>query len=152
LVTTLNGFIIKIKGDKIFVTGSEEYEKYRKFLLGYIIVLNIPWIVMGIGVIGGWMSTMFDVFGDIRNNIFVMTWWILTLIMTGIIAYWILFKRGGEFIALFSEKIGRGPDKVYFYKIFVIGSMIMNIGFFLWLYIKGPIVPQTLFKAIIRGG
>ncbi|MBI5354725.1 MAG: hypothetical protein HZB50_18945 [Chloroflexi bacterium] len=97
--TLINAFTLKFRSKKYIEQNPALEEGYEKLFRGYVIFMNLPWVVLGIGMIFGRFNSLFDVmFGFRSGNIFtllflgtVIALWILSVI-------WIYFLNGAEFL------------------------------------------------------
>lgn len=75
----------------------ERADGYRRLILGYLVAMNLPWLVMGFGILVGGVPTTFHFFSP-RNGPFVLLWF-ATITAEWIAAvYWTFFRRGGEML------------------------------------------------------
>ena len=103
IVTLMNTAIVSILARKSLKSRPELAESHRKCIRFFAIYHNIPWIVMGIGVMSGGAPTSFHFFRPRDGNPYVLafhgafiTVWLLSVI-------WIYSMNGAEVIAKHSE-------------------------------------------------
>ncbi|MBD0395870.1 MAG: hypothetical protein ICV52_19030 [Microcoleus sp. C1-bin4] len=97
-VTVVNAYIIKSRSREVITRHPELKEGYEKIFRGYLIYLNIPWIVMGIGILAGGVSDVFDYFYPRAGNPFVLAFHLSIIILWALSIYWIYFRGGAEFL------------------------------------------------------
>ena len=69
---------------------------YRRLYQGYLFWTNLPWLLMGLGILSGQVSSVFDFLRPTQGNSFVLAWW---GVMAGLLClgtYWIFFAGGAE--------------------------------------------------------
>lgn len=71
---------------------------YSKLFCGYLILINIPWVVIGIGCTVGQVPSIWYFFNPRDGNPYVLAWFSSIFIMMIGITYWIFFKGGAEFL------------------------------------------------------
>lgn len=94
------GVINSILGWRSLLTHIKNNEvlkaKYRYLFIQYAIWINLPWLVMGAGILLGGAGGVFDFLVPSSGNFVVVTWWVLFLLMNFILAGWIFFAGGAE--------------------------------------------------------
>ena len=126
LVTVFNAFYLKARSQKIIAKQPDLREGYEKLFKGYLIYLNIPWIVMGIGVLFGGVQGVFSFFRPRDGNIFVLAFHASIVILWILSIWWLYFKGGAEFLVKYPGVFNRD--------------------------IKSPILLKTLFGVMLAGG
>lgn len=71
---------------------------YGRLLRGYLICLNLPWLVMGLGILVGGAETVFDYFDPRSGNLFVLAFHAIVLSLWILSIFWIYFSSGAEFL------------------------------------------------------
>lgn len=71
---------------------------YRTLIRGFLIYGNVPWIVMGIGVLFGGLRSVSD-FVSPRNGPFVLAWYLSVVVIWVLAIVWIFFMRGAEMLS-----------------------------------------------------
>jgi hypothetical protein len=133
VITILNAYIYKLRFAKIIEQKPELRDGYNKLVRGYVFYLNIPWVVMGIGMVLGGVSNVFDYFRPSNGNTFVLAFYIsiLSLWVLGLI--WIWFQAGAEFIIKYPgilRKEIKTPKQIRFLSIIIfLGSIFVFINF-----------------------
>jgi hypothetical protein len=98
IVTFINAYILKSRSQEAIARNPELKEGYEKIFRGYLIYLNIPWMVMGIGILFGGVSGVFDYFNPRAGNPFVLAFHISVVALWALSLYWIYFRGGAEFL------------------------------------------------------
>jgi len=70
--------------------------KYRHLFIQYVIWTNLPWVVMGVGILLGKTQGVLDYLVPSSGNLTVVIWWGLFFLMNFILAGWIFFAGGAE--------------------------------------------------------
>ena len=100
IVISIINFSIHSKRAKQHVSNKEELARVNKYLLWIdLIVMNVPWIVMGIGIVLGDVPTVLHFFRPRDGNPFVLAFHGVVVVMWILDIIWIYFKGGAEFIS-----------------------------------------------------
>ena len=100
IFTTLaNGGIIWWKARAEIAENPECADELRDFIRGFVILLSIPWVVMGVGVVFGGVPTLFHFFKPKDLNPFVLGYHAAIFLDIAFVVRWIYFKGGAEFMA-----------------------------------------------------
>ena len=99
LVTLINAFSLKSRSKKHIELDPSLAGGYEKLFRGYLFYMNLPWLVLGMGMLLGGFDSVFELlFGFRSGNIFTLLFfgtviglWILSVI-------WIFFLGGAEFL------------------------------------------------------
>jgi hypothetical protein len=94
-VTCANGVTWWIRGKKEMAQHPELAAGYRSLIRGWVVYGNIPWVVMGIGILFGGVPSVFDYFNP-RNGPFVVAWYVSAVALWIATAYWIFLRGGAE--------------------------------------------------------
>src|SRR5215831_5813446 len=71
---------------------------YRKLILGYLFVTNLPLIILGAGCVVGDVRSVFEVFRPRDGNPFVLGFWAAIVIEWVFLTYWLFAGGGAEMI------------------------------------------------------
>lgn len=82
------------KNDKIM----DEYKALRKNILMF---MNLPWLIMGIGIISGSVSSMFEYLLPAKGNPFITLFFISAALLWAVSLYWVFMLNGAEKAARF---------------------------------------------------
>jgi hypothetical protein len=126
LVTVINAFYLKARSQKFIAKQPELQEGYDQLFKGYLTYLNIPWIVMGIGVLFGGVPGIFGFFRPRDGNIFVLAFHASVVILWILSIWWVYFKGGAEFLVKYPGVLNQD--------------------------IKSPILLKILFGVMLIGG
>jgi hypothetical protein len=95
----LSVLVMKVRTRKYVEQNPILLEGYEKLFRGFILYLNLPWIIMGIGMIFGDFPTIFDFMTAAeKGNLFSLVFYgtIGVLLFLGVV--WIYFRGGAELL------------------------------------------------------
>ncbi|MCK4994332.1 MAG: hypothetical protein KAS13_04705 [Candidatus Omnitrophica bacterium] len=98
LFTSINFLIFKDKAKGYIKQNPELSNDYEKLFQHYFFWFNIPWIIMGIGIVTGGVSNIAHYFRPQDGNPFVLLWYISIFSLWVVGTYWLVFKGGAEMI------------------------------------------------------
>jgi hypothetical protein len=117
-----------------YIEENPDLEKgYASLFRGYLLWMNIPWLIMGLGRTVGGVPTVWHYFRPRDGNPFVLIWFGSVLALWIIGTYWLFFKEGAEMLA-------RHP------------GMLEFSGGFKTLDMTNPASIKTLWLLILAGG
>ncbi|MEM7187011.1 MAG: hypothetical protein AAF466_10160 [Bacteroidota bacterium] len=96
-ITFLNVFLMwtRIRGK---MKNPDLSKGYQQLMQGYLMVMIIPWLIMGVGITSGMAEGVFD-FVNIRSDQFIVQTFFGYILGVWIVGfYWIFFRKGAEFI------------------------------------------------------
>lgn len=96
LGTCINVAVYKFRSQKHIDENPDLAEGYAKIIKGYLVWMNIPWIVMGIGCTIGGVESTFHYFNPKEGNPFVLAWFGSIFFLWILGTYWLFFKNGAE--------------------------------------------------------
>lgn len=99
LVTVLNAFMIKARSQKMIARNPDLHAGYEQLFKGYLIFMNIPWLVMGFGMIAGGVPNIFSFLAPRQGNPFVLAFHASVVILWMLTIWWVYLKGGAEFLA-----------------------------------------------------
>lgn len=68
---------------------------YRSLVRGFLIYGNLPWLVMGIGIVAGGVPSAVHYF-DLRNGPFVILFYVTIVALWVASTYWVFVRGGAE--------------------------------------------------------
>jgi hypothetical protein len=71
VVTCANAAMWWRRAQAVIAQHPERRESYRRLVLGFVVWGNLPWVVMGLGIVIGGVPTVFHYFNP-RNGPFVV--------------------------------------------------------------------------------
>ena len=98
VVTGINVAILKARSTRHIQANPELAAGYATLIRGYLIWMNIPWIVMGIGCTVGGVPTVLHFFRPQDGNPYVLAWFVSVFLLWIAGTYWLLFRGGAEML------------------------------------------------------
>lgn len=95
VVTCANGAIWRWRARKHIRANPALGPGYTRLIRGWLVFGNLPWLVMGLGILFGGVPTVFHYFNP-RNGPIVLTWYVTVITLWAASVYWLFFKRGAE--------------------------------------------------------
>jgi hypothetical protein len=96
IVTTVNGRAWWDRVQNRIRSNRELEPGYRRLYRGYLLSMNLPWLVMGLGILSGQVPSIFDFLRPSAGNSFVLAWWGLMAALLCVGTYWIFAGGGAE--------------------------------------------------------
>lgn len=97
-VTFLNAQPLRVRAKSETARNPALKEGYDQLLKGYLIFLNLPWLVMGIGILVGGTQSVFEYFDPRAGNVYVLAFHVMIFIEWALAVLWIYFAGGAEFL------------------------------------------------------
>ncbi len=94
--TIANALIWRFHARRFIAADPTLESSYRRLIRGYLIWLNIPWLVMGASILGRGVTSLWDYFRPQDGNPHVVLWFTLVLFIQLAGIYWIFAKSGAE--------------------------------------------------------
>jgi len=135
LVTVINAFSLKMRSRKIVTQRPSLRKGYDQLFYGYLVFMNIPWLVMGIGVVFGGVHGIGSFFRPRDGNLFVLAFHLTILIFLILSSLWICFKGGAEFLVKYPGVFNQNIESPWLIKAYFGLSLAVGmIGIaFMWL-------------------
>jgi len=102
LVTFANGAAMWRQSKPYREVDPSLSEGYRSLVRGFVVWGNIPWLIMGAGILFGGVPSIFHFFNPRSPNPFVTAWFGSIIVLWIACSHW-LFLRGG------AEQLARHP-------------------------------------------
>ena len=137
-VTIVNGHAWWRRAQSRIQAEPELEDGYRRLYRGYLFWANVPWLLMGFGILSGQVQWIFDFFRPAEGNAFVLAWWGAMAALLCLGTSWI-FLGGG------AETLERHPG-VYMVpqwpasklKLFWLGLVAWNVAIAMFLFLGFP--------------
>jgi len=97
-VTCMNAYFLRSRAAMEIARDPELKKGYDQLLKGYLVCLNLPWLMMGIGILGGGVHSVFDYFYPRSGNPYVLAFHVTVFVLWALMIYWIYFGGGAEFL------------------------------------------------------
>ena len=98
VVTCLNGAIWWWQGRGHIRANPALRPGYERLIRGWLLFGNLPWAVMGAGIVSGGVPTVFHYFNP-RNGPVVVAWYATIVALWIASVYWLFFRQGAETLA-----------------------------------------------------
>lgn len=95
LVTCINGAVWWHRGQPRIAADPTLAAGYRRLIRAWLIYENLPWLVMGAGILFGGVPSVFHYFNP-RNGPFVIAFYVTVFTLWIATGYWVLFRGGAE--------------------------------------------------------
>lgn len=108
---------------------------YVRLIRGWLIFGNLPWLVMGFGIVFGGVPTIFHYFNP-RNGPIVVTWYVTVVSLWVASVYWLFFQRGAETLIAHPGLLtrpGSKPWMVKAYFLLCLAGGIVGLGAMIFL-------------------
>jgi hypothetical protein len=125
-VTCMNAYLLRSRARTEIARNPALAEGYEQLLKGYLIALNLPWLVMGLGIMVGGTSSVFEYFDPRPGNPYVIAFHVTIIVLWALTIFWIYLAGGAEFLVKYPG--------------------VMN------LEIKSPLVLKLLIALMLLGG
>lgn len=94
-VTFLNGAIWWWRGQVHTRANPVLRPGYRRLIRSWLLWGNLPWMVMGAGILFGGVLTVFHCFNP-RNGPVMLRWYVTIVALWVASSHWLFFRRGAE--------------------------------------------------------
>jgi hypothetical protein len=94
-VTCANGAVWWSRGKKEIANHPELEQGYRQLVRGWLIYGNLPWVVMGAGILLGGVPSVWQYLNP-RNGPFVIMWYVTVVALWVATVYWVFLRGGAE--------------------------------------------------------
>jgi hypothetical protein len=99
VMTVINGFVFKYRSKKYILENPDLIEGYDKLFKGWLLYVNIPWIIMAIGDLTKITDGTWDYVNPRQLNPMVLIFQISVVVIWIIGSKWIFTENGAEFLA-----------------------------------------------------
>jgi hypothetical protein len=94
-VTCANGVVWWRRGQKEAVAHPELAEGYKRLVRGWLLFANVPWLVMGAGIVFGGVPSIWHYFNP-RGGPFVVAFYAAVVALWIALAQWVFVGGGAE--------------------------------------------------------
>ena len=98
IITFANAGIMFKRSRAHVATNPELEDGYKSIIKGVMTWGNIPWVVMGAGILFGGVPSIWHYFRPIDGNYFVIGWFISVFLIWFLGTYWLFIKGGAELL------------------------------------------------------
>lgn len=107
LMTFVNAAIWWRRGTEHRQRDPSVTEDYRSLIRGFVTWGNVPWLVMGVGILFGGVPSVFHYFNPRSPNPFIPAFFVSIVLVWIVGTYWLFVRRG-------AERLARCPGLVQF--------------------------------------
>ena len=126
-VTVVNALILKFRARAYIRQEPSLAAGYEQLFTGVLLWGNLPWIVMGIGILFGGVPSVFSYFRPGDGNPFVLAWFGVVVALWLLGFYWLFARRGAEFLVEHPGLLRRTPKSPtlirFYYCLMVCGGV-----------------------------
>jgi hypothetical protein len=97
-VTCINVLYLSLHSREYIRQRPELAAGYRRLIRGYLFWLNLPWIVMGVGLELGGLPSVFSYFRPRDGNPFVLAFFVVVIALWILGFWWLFFANGAQFL------------------------------------------------------
>lgn len=97
-VTCVNAYVLRSRARTEIARNPALAEGYEQLVKGYLISLNLPWIVMGLGIMVGGTRGVFEYFDPRSGNPYVIAFHVTGIVLLALEIFWIYLAGGAEFL------------------------------------------------------
>jgi hypothetical protein len=98
VVSFINAVIFQLRAKEQTRRRPELAEGYHKIIRGFITWGNLPWIIMGVGIMLGGVPGIFEYFRPADGNPYVIAFYGSVFFVWILGTYWIFIKKGAEML------------------------------------------------------
>jgi hypothetical protein len=98
IVTLVNGRAWWNRAQSRIRLNPELEPGYRRLYRGYLFWMNVPWVVMGLGILSGQVPSIFHFLRPSHGNSFVLAWWGMMVALLSLGTYWVFGGGGAEML------------------------------------------------------
>ncbi len=113
---------------------------YRQMIKGLLIYGNLPWVVMGAGILSGAVPSTFHYFNP-RNGPFVVAFYITVVALWIATFYWLFFRRGAEALLEYPGLLNipiKRPWAVKVYFLLCLAGGVVGLSMMIFCNIRIP--------------
>jgi hypothetical protein len=140
VVTCVNAAVWWRRAQPVLEQQPERREGFRRLIRGWLIYGNIPWIVMGFGIVFGGVPSVFHYFNP-KGGPFVIAWYVTIVLLWLLIGAWLFFMRGAEQLIEYSAPLNLRTQNPFMIKLFFllgVGAGAVTLTMMLLGYVTVP--------------
>jgi hypothetical protein len=141
-VTCANAYILYSRSKAEVARNPELKTGYDSLLKGFLISMNIPWLVMGVGMLIGGVQSVFDYSNPRAGNPYVIAFHSAIFILWALCVFWIYFEGGAEFLVKHPGWINYNIKSVLALKLllalFLFGGAFAEVA----MWFRAPTLPH----------
>ena len=130
-VTCLNAYFLWSRAQTEIARNPELADGYRQLIRGYLIEFNLPWFVMGLGIMVGGTHGVFEYLDPRAGNPYVIAFHVTGFVLSALTVFWIYFAGGAEFLIRYPGVLNVDIKSPLVLKLFLgvglLGGMVAEI-------------------------
>ena len=99
---------------------------YRRMIKAFVIYGNIPWVIMGVGILFGGVPSSLHYFNP-RNGPFVLAFYAAIISLWVASFYWIFFRHGAEDLVAYPGLLNFPVRQPWMVKVFFVLALIGGV-------------------------
>ncbi len=99
IITAINWLMFRRRAQKHIIVNQQLEKGYTTLIRGYLLWMNVPWIVMGLGCTVGGVPSVWHYFRPKDGNPYVLAWFGSVFFLWAAGTFWLFFKNGAETLA-----------------------------------------------------
>ena len=96
VVTCINAVVWWRRGRNARLEDPSLEEGYRSLIKDFLLWANLPWIVLGVLILSGFVPSTLSLLESRSRNPYVLGWWVAVVATHVWSEHWILFQGGAE--------------------------------------------------------
>jgi hypothetical protein len=138
----LNAAILKARSVRHVERDPALQPGYDTLIRGYLTWMNIPWVVMGLGVLVGGVPSVWQFFQPRDGNPFVLAWFASVFALWVVSADWIFRRGGAELIATHPGVLSYNVSSSCVVKFFWVMCLIGGVAGFTMMWTQKIPLPM----------
>ena len=111
---------------------------YRRLYRGYLFWCNVPWLLMGVGILSGQVRSMFDFLQPRGGNPYVLAWWWAMAGLLCLGTVWMFAGGGAEMLARYPGVPMVPPWSASGLRWFWLGLVVWNVAIGALIIVLSP--------------
>jgi hypothetical protein len=141
LFTCVNGAVWWQRAQAHIHKNAELRPGYIKLIRGWLLFGNLPWIVMGLGILFGDVPSVMHYFNP-RNGAMVVVWYATVVALWIASVYWLFFRHGAETLIAYPGLLNFPAGKPGIVKLYFLLCLAGGIAGLLGMIFSDIPVPQ----------
>ncbi len=143
-VTGINALAIELSCRRHIRQHPELRLAYSRVMCGMLVWWNLPWVVMGIGIMLGRVPTLWHYFFEIRGNVFVLAWWVSVFAMAIVSSRWAFSHDAAQLCSRLSRLCKWPLLHATGIGVFILVALAGGLVLFTAIYLRNPPLPEFI--------
>jgi hypothetical protein len=126
-MTFLNVYFMKRRVKPYITENPSLQDGYNKIFKAMLTWGNLPWVVMGYGILTNNVATMFHFFRPQDQNPYVLAWFASIFLIYLLLLYWVFFKNGAEILIKYRGVFNQDFKSVILIKGMVLLTIVVGV-------------------------